>query len=56
MRMEFISIGDIVRDNSCEYSCIDKVVGVRYNKHGTFYKKLSRRMSNLAIGTLVTIT
>ena len=41
MRMEFISIGDIVRDNSCAYSCIDKVVGVRYNKYGTFYKMCS---------------
>lgn len=41
MRMEFISIGDIVRDNSCAYSCIDKVVGIQYNKNGTFYKMCS---------------
>lgn len=41
MRMEFISIGDIVRDNSCAYSCIDKVVGVQYNKNGALYKMCS---------------
>ena len=41
MRMEFISIGDMVRDNSCAYSCIGKVVGVLYNKYGTFYKMCS---------------
>lgn len=41
MRMEFISIGDIVRDNSCAYSCIDRVVGVQYNKNGTLYKMCS---------------
>lgn len=41
MRMEFISIGDIVCDNSCAYSCIDKVVGVQYNKNGTLYKMCS---------------
>lgn len=41
MRMEFISIGDIVRDNSCEYSCIDRVVGVRYEKNSTLYKMCS---------------
>ena len=41
MRIGFISIGDIVRDNSCAYSGIDKVVGVRYNKYGTFYKMRS---------------
>ena len=41
MRMEFISIGDIVRDNSCAYSCIDKVVGVQYNKNGILYKMCS---------------
>lgn len=41
MRMEFIGIGDIVRDNSCACPCIDKVVGVRYSKFGTFYKMCS---------------
>lgn len=41
MRMKFISIGDIVRDNSCAYSCIDRVVGVQYNKNGTLYKMCS---------------
>ena len=38
MRMEIISIGGIVRDNSCSYPCLDKVVGIRHDKSGTMYK------------------
>lgn len=39
--MDFISIGDIVRDKSSDWSCIDVVVGVRYEKDETMYKMRS---------------
>lgn len=44
MRMDFISIGDVVRDNSCGWPCIDTVVGVRYNNGETMYKMRSTGM------------